>query len=103
MITRWRYCLDVVMMQYCLSAAMITRWHHCISVEMVTGYVHWTVNVSNCKELWIERRKHQHLKTAGKTTNKKTLDGYHRKRERDEWTQNRERGRKDTVIYQKGG
>ena len=42
-------------------------------------------------------------KLQGKTTNKKKLDGYHRKRERDEWTQNRERGRKDTVIYQKGG
>ena len=45
---------------------MITRWHYCISVEMVTGWVKWIVNVSNGKELWIARRKHQHLQTAGK-------------------------------------
>ena len=45
---------------------MITRWHYCISVEMVIGWIHWIVNVSNCKELWIARRKHQHLQIAGK-------------------------------------
>ncbi len=57
MITRW---------QYYLSAAMIRRWHYCIGVEIVIGWIHWIVNVSNGKELWIARRKHQHLQTAGK-------------------------------------
>ena len=33
---------------------------------MVTGWIDWIVNVSNCKELWIARLKHQHLQTAGK-------------------------------------
>ena len=33
---------------------------------MVTGLVHWIVNVSNCIEIWIARRKHQPLQTAGK-------------------------------------
>ena len=37
-----------------------------LSVEIVIGWIHWIVNVSNCKELWIARRKHQHLQTAGK-------------------------------------
>ena len=49
---------------------MITRWHYSISVEIaqeiVIGWIHWIVNVSHCKELWIARRKHQHLQTAGK-------------------------------------
>ena len=40
MITRW---------QYYLSAAMITRWHYSISVEIGIGWIHWIVNVSNCK------------------------------------------------------
>ena len=69
MITRWLYCLYVVMIttwQYCLSAPMITRWHYCIGVEMVTGWVHWIVNLSNGKDLWIARRKHPHLETAEK-------------------------------------
>ena len=39
MITRWRYCLNAVMITrwqwvYCLSAPMITRWHYCDSGEM---------------------------------------------------------------------
>ena len=54
MITRW---------QHSLSAAMIYRCHYCISVEMVSLYM---VNVSNCKELWSARRKHQHIQPAGK-------------------------------------
>ena len=69
MITRWHYCLNAVMLTrwlYCLSASMITRRHYSISVEIVSGWVHWIVNVSNCKELLIARRKHQHLQTAGK-------------------------------------
>ena len=37
-----------------------------LSVEIVIGWIHWIVNVSNCKELWIARRKRQHLQTAGK-------------------------------------
>ena len=57
MIARW---------QYYIIAAMITRWHYCISVEIVIGWIHWIVNVSNCKELSIARRTHQHLPTAGK-------------------------------------
>ena len=60
MTTRW---------QSCLRAAVITTWHYCISVEMVTGCVHWIVNVSNCKELWIAKRKHQHLQTAENINN----------------------------------
>ena len=51
MITRWQYYLIV---------AMITRWHYvlhqcsaeCISVEIVIGWIHWTVNLSNCKHQW---------------------------------------------------
>ena len=81
MITRWHSYIVAVMItdgapvstvmstrwQYCVRAAMIARWHYCISVEMVTGCVHWIVNVSiNCKELWIARRKHQHTQAAGK-------------------------------------
>ena len=70
-VTRWRYCLNAVMItrwQYgiSMSVIMVTRCHYCISVEMVTGRVHWIVNVFNCKEFWIARRKHQHLQTAGK-------------------------------------
>ena len=49
-----------------ISAAMITRWHYCISVDISIGWIRWIVNVSNCKEFWIARRKHQHLQTAGK-------------------------------------
>ena len=49
-ITRWRYCL---------GAVMITRWQYCLSAA-------WIVNVFNCKKLWIARRNHQHLQTAGK-------------------------------------
>ena len=69
MIARWHSCLNTIVTtrgQYCLRAAMITRWHYCISVEMVNGCVHWRVNVFNFKELWIARRKHQHLQIAGK-------------------------------------
>ena len=69
MITRWHYYIDAVMItkwRYCLSAAMITRWHYCISVEIVTGWVHSKVNVSNCNELGIARRNHQHLEITGK-------------------------------------
>ena len=69
MLNRWRYCLHAIMItrwQQCLNGAMITRWHYCISMEMVTGCVNWIVDVSNCKELWIARRKHQHLQTTGK-------------------------------------
>ena len=49
-----------------LSATMITRWLYCTRLEMVTGWVHLIVNVSNCKELWIARRKHHHIQTAEK-------------------------------------
>ena len=51
-----------IMAHMSVSPAMITRWHYCISVEMVTGWVHWIVNVSKCKEVGIARRKH--LQTA---------------------------------------
>ena len=47
------------------SLLVITKWHYCISVQMVTWWVHWIVNVSNCKSLWIARRKHKHLQPAG--------------------------------------
>ena len=60
MVIRWQYYLRA------LSATVITGWHYRISVDMVTGWVYWIVNVSNCKELWIARRKHQHLQSAGK-------------------------------------
>ena len=52
--------------------------HHC-------GNCHWMgsldtiVNVSNGKELWIAKSKHQHLQSAGKYHN---WMGYHRKRGR---------------------
>ena len=74
-VTRWRYCL---------TAAMITRWHHFVGVEMVTGCVHWIVNVFNCKKNWIARRKHQHLQTAGKDHQLGKRDGVPQKeKERD--------------------
>ena len=95
-ISRWRYFRSSVMIarwQYCLSVAMITRWHFCISVEMVTGWTHWIVNVSNGKELWIARRKHQHLQTAGKYHSLGKRDGVpDRESEKDKWTE-RERKR----------
>ena len=52
--------------QLSIMRVMITRWHYCIIVEMVIGWIHWVVNVFNCKELRIAKRKHQHLQTAGK-------------------------------------
>ena len=58
---------------------MITRWQYCISLEMVTGWVHWIVNVSNCKEHSIARRKHQHLQTAWKDYYLGQQDGVPRK------------------------
>ena len=66
--------------------------HYCISVEMVTGCVHWIVNVSNCKELWIARRKHQHLQTAGKYHKLGKRDGVQQKEKRVRGTE-RERKR----------
>ena len=79
--TRW---------QHCISAGMITRWHYSTAsvliVERVTVWVHWIVSVSNYKELWIARRKHQHIQTAGKdrTLIRKTGWGTtERERERD--------------------
>ena len=86
MITRW---------QYCLSAGMITRWHYCISVERVTGRVHWIVNVSNCKELWIARRKHQHLQTARKYNKLDNGMEYHRKRSETERQNDRKREKEE--------
>ena len=74
---------------------MVTRWHYCISVEIVTGWVHWIVNVSNCKELWIARRKHQHLQTARKYENGM---GYHRNRRETDGQKERE---EDAVLYEK--
>ena len=66
---------------------MIARWHYCIGVEMVTGCVDGIVNVSNCKELWIARRKHQHIQPQGKAaTLEKQKQGYiwtERERERE--------------------
>ena len=62
MIIRWRYCLYyiyavmITRLRYCLNAVLITTvitinklWHYCIRVEMVTGWVHWIVNVFNGK------------------------------------------------------
>ena len=42
--------------------------------------------MSNCTELWIARRKHQHIKTAGKDHSLGKRDGGTRERERDRWT-----------------
>ena len=53
---------------------------------MVTVQVHWIVNVSNGKELWIARRKHQHLQTAGK---------YHELGKRDVVPQKEKRDKRD--------
>ena len=63
--------------------------------------------MSNCTEFWIARRKHQHNKLLfnpqGKTANLENGMWYHRKKERDRWTE-RERGggREDAVLYEKG-
>ena len=46
--------------------------------------------MSNCKELWIARRKHQHLQPAGKDHKLGKRDGVPQKeqeRERDRWTE----------------
>ena len=61
--------------------------------------------MSNCKLLWIARRKHQHLQTAGKYHYLGKRDGVpqqerERERERERETagqKERERGREDTV------
>ena len=71
---------------------MITRCHYCISVEMVTGRVHWIVNVSNCKEHWIAKRKHQHLQTAGKDHELGKRDGVPQKKKETDGQKERERG-----------
>ena len=104
MITIRRYCLNEVMItrwQYCICAAMITRWHYArISVEIVTGWVHWIVNVSNCKELWIARRKYQHFPNRGEGPLIRKMGLGERERETD-GQKERERGRVDTVLYEK--
>ena len=46
---------------------MIARWPDCISAEIVTGWVHWTVNVSNCKELGVQEEDINISKPQGKT------------------------------------
>ena len=110
MFTRWRYCLvasrvaSVITRRHyyiiaviitSLSAAMITRWHYFISVEMVTGWVHWIVNVSFCKDLWIARRKHQHLQpAAGKRPLIRKTGWGTTERERDRDREEREMDRK---------
>ena len=55
----------------------------------------------NCKELWIARRKHQHLQTAWKDQrNEAPL----KEIERETGGQKeREWGREDAVLYEKGG
>ena len=82
---------------------MITRWHYCISVEMVTGRVHWIVNVSNSKVLWIARRKHQHLQNAGKDHELGKRDGLPQKERKTDGYKEREIGMEDAVLYEKGG
>ena len=64
MITRWHYYINAVLItrwRYFRNTVIITRWQYCTSVEWSLDGVHWIVNMSNCKELWIARRKHQHL------------------------------------------
>ena len=56
--------------------------------------------MSNCKELWIAR-KHKHLQTAGKDHKLGKRDGVPQK-ETDGQKQ-RERGREDAALYEKGG
>ena len=51
--------------------------------------------MSNCKELWIARRKHQRTHTARKDHKLGKRDGVpHRERQKD-------RGREDAVLYEK--
>ena len=42
-------------------------------------------------------------KPQGKTTNQENRMGYHRKRRETEGQKERERGREDVVLYEKGG
>ena len=96
LITRWRYCRNAVVItrwQYRISAAMLTRWHYCISVDMVTGWVYWIVNVSNCKELWIARRKHQHLQNRRERPLIRKMGGSTTEREETGGQKERESGR----------
>ena len=96
MITRWQYYLSAAMITSALSTAL--------SVQIVIGRIHWIVNVSNCKELWIARRKHQHLQTAGKLRPLIRKTGWgttERERAIYIWTERERKG--DAVLYEKGG
>ena len=57
------------------------------SVAGLAGYLYIIMNVSNGKEPWIARRKHQHLKTAGKDHQSGKRDGVPQKEKRDRGTE----------------
>ena len=59
--------------------------------------------MSNGKELWIARRKHQHLQTAGKDNTLGKRDGVPQKERETDGQKEREGGREDAVLYEKGG
>ena len=56
--------------------------------------------MSNCKELWIARRKHQHLRTAGRYHYLGKRDGVPQKEREKERERERERER---YVQKKGG
>ena len=80
---------------------------HLSNCHQETGWVHGIVNVSNGKELWIARRKHQHLQTAGKDhllLGKRNGVPQKEKRYKETDGQKKiERGREDAVLCEKGG
>ena len=64
------------------AAAMTTRWHYRISLEMVTGWVHWIVNMClTAKNFGLQEENINISKPQVKTTKNGMV--YHRKRERD--------------------
>ena len=72
---------------------------------MVTGWVHWIVNLSNCnsaRNIGLQEDTINISKPQGKTTNWENEMGYHRKRETD-GQKERERGREGAVLNEKGG
>ena len=59
--------------------------------------------MSNCKDVWIARRKHQHLQTARKYHKLGKRDRVPQKERETDGQKERKREREDAVIYEKGG
>ena len=112
MITRWHYYIDAVMItrwRNCLNAVLITRWQDCLSAlphHCENG--HWMGSLdSECvlgqRTLDCKKKTFINIsKPQGKTTNYENGMWCGRKREIGVQKE-RERGREDAVLYEKGG